>query len=83
MKRLILATMLLGIWNVPTYGDEIVRWPDGRRVYVVDSHNLGVGRIQKPKGIDVIVLRHKGKWGVVPSSLYDSPASVGRYRIGK
>jgi hypothetical protein len=84
MKRLIFAAMIVGLCVGHADADQIIRWPDGRRVYVVDAKNLGFGRIQKPKGIDVIVLRHKGKWGVVPPSVYESaparPASP--YRIG-
>lgn len=54
---------------------SIVRWPDGQRVYVVDAKNIGpYGRLTKPPGIDVIVIRHGNRWGVLPSSSYRLPA---------
>ncbi|MEX2310170.1 MAG: hypothetical protein WD738_21560 [Pirellulales bacterium] len=73
-----LAFLLLLLLPVTASADTVVRWPDGRRVYVVDARNIGpYGQITKPKGIDVVVVRKGNRWGVLPSSAYRSP-----YRIG-
>jgi hypothetical protein len=60
--------------TAPVAADQVVYWPaTGQRVYIVDSANIGAyGKITKPPGIDVIVVRHNGKWGVLPPNLYQS-----------
>lgn len=62
----ILALFIVCLFAVPASADTITYWPaTGQRVYVVDARNIGpYGRLTKPKGIDVIVIRHGNRWGV-------------------
>ena len=78
--RLLLAFTFALFLAAPVAADDIVYWPaTGQRVYVVDIENIGVyGKITKPRGIDVIVVRHNGKWGVLPPSQYNSAPRTNR-----
>ncbi len=73
MKRLILAAMILLCVGTAD-ADTITYWPaTGQRVYVVDAKNIGpYGTIRKSAGIDVIVICHGNRWGVLPPSAYRS-----------
>ena len=70
MKRLILAAIILLCVGTAD-ADTITYWPaTGQRVYVVDAKNIGpYGRLTKPAGIDVIVIRNGNRWGA-----YNPPA---------
>lgn len=73
-RAVLLAALIVGCASVPARADDIVFWPrTNQRVYVVDVRNVGpYGRITKPRGIDVIVIRHGNRWGVLPPSSYRS-----------
>lgn len=81
--RLLRAFLLSLLFAAPVAADEIVYWPaTGQRVYVLDIENIGTyGKITKPPGIDVIVVRDGNKWGVLPSNLYQSKPTPTRNNL--
>jgi len=73
MKRILLS-IIAALCCCPAAADTITYWPATRqRVYVVDAKNIGpYGKLTKPPGIDVIVVRYGPRWGVLPPSSYRS-----------